>query len=143
MRDVFLLLDAIHLAFNHPEYIPKDGITYCNAYVNEVCESYGYKGFLGMLANDMIDLMSKDPAWTPVAMEKCQAMANEGVLLVAGVKQNPHGHVVVLCPGKEKTSGRWGRVPSCANVGIENFIGKGINWSFSTFPICFAWRPSL
>lgn len=143
MRDRLLLLDAIHLPINRPEYQPGGGLTHCNAYVNEVCQTMGYNGFDGMLANDMIDLMAGDPAWTEMVIEKCQDFANEGTLIVAGLKSDPHGHVNIICPGKPKESGRWGSVPSCANVGKDIFIGKGINWAFSDKPKCWAWRPSL
>lgn len=143
MRDRLTLLDAIHLPLNRPEYLPINGVTHCNSYVNEVCQMMGYKGFDGMLANDMIDLMCGDPAWTETAMDNCQELSNEGTLVVAGLKSDPHGHVNIICPGKAKTSGRWGQVPSCANVGRDIFIGKGINWAFSDLPKFWAWRPSL
>lgn len=145
MKDLFSLLDAIHLPLMRPEYQPQpdSGITHCNGYVNEVCQIMGYNGFDGMLANDMIDLMTKDPAWSKVDMNQCQDLANAGSLVVAGFKADPHGHVDVICPGKIKTSGRWGSVPSCANVGKDVFIGKGISWAFSDMPSFWAWRPSL
>lgn len=145
VKDILLLLDAIHLPLLRPEYQPQinSGITHCNGYVNEVCQIYGYKGFDGMLANDMVDLMERDAAWSPVAIDKCQFLANTGSLIIAGIKSLPHGHVNVVCPGREKSSGRWGNVPSCANVGKDVFIGKGINWAFSEMPKFYGWRASL
>lgn len=143
MRDQLTLLDAIHLPLCRPEYQPGGGLTHCNAYVSEVCMTMGYRSFEGLLANDILDLVTKDPAWTKVEMETCQSLGNQGTVVLAGVKAEPHGHVVIICPGKEKTSGRWGLVPSCANVGKEVFIGKGINWAFSSKPLFYAWRPSL
>lgn len=103
----------------------------------------GFKSFEGLLANQMIDLMEKDGAWSKVDMTQCQVLANAGSLVIAGLKAEPHGHVNVICPGREKTSGRWGQVPSCANVGKDVFIGKGINWAFSDSPTFYVWRPSL
>lgn len=143
MKDRLQLLDAIHLAFNHPEYAPKDGVTHCNSYVNEVCETYGFKELSGKLANDICDFLSTHPQWSEISMDKCQSLANEGTLIVAGAKAEGHGHVVVVCPGKEKSSGRWGNVPSVASVGKENTIGKGLSWSFSEMPKFWAWRPTL
>jgi len=142
-KDIFTLLDSLHTPLCRPEYQPGGGLTHCNAYVNDVCVNSGWKGFDGMLANDMIDLMAKSDQWTEVQMEKCQFLANQGSLVVAGLKDLPHGHVNIICPGKEKTSSRWGMVPSCANVGKDVFIGRGINWAFSDLPKFYAWRQLL
>jgi hypothetical protein len=143
MKDWLKLLDSIHLAYNHPEYTPKDGVTHCNQFVNEVCESLGYKSLDGKLANDICDILANDPTWSEITMDKCQDLANGGSLIIAGIKESGHGHVNVICPGKKKTSGRWGEVPTCANVGKENFIGKGINWAFSDMPKFWVWRQTL
>lgn len=143
MKDLSTLLDSIHLPFSRPEYQHSGMLTHCNQFVNEVCQGMGYKNFDGLLANDMIDLLEKDPTWSKIDMNQCQTLANTGSLVLAGLKADPHGHIVVICPGKEKTSGRWGLVPSVANVGKDNFIGKGVNWSFSDPPMFWAWRPSL
>jgi hypothetical protein len=143
LKDVFGLLDCIFAPLCRPEYQPADGQTHCNQYVAEVCEAYGYKGMNGLLANEMIALLSSSPNWSEVPMDKCQELANNGTLVVAGLRAEPHGHVVVICPGKPKTSGRWGTVPSCANVGKQIFIGKGVNWAFSDLPKFYAWRSSL
>ena len=143
MKDSLSLLDAIHLAFNHPEYQPKDGVTHCNQYVNEVCESYGFKEFNGKLANDICDILEFHPDWSVIDMDRCQDLANGGGLIIAGIKEAKHGHVCVICPGHIKTSGRWGQVPSCASVGIENTIGKGINWIFGTLPKFWVYRKTF
>lgn len=143
MRDLFTLLDAIHLPLNRPEYRPENGVTHCNGYVNEVCSYIGFKAFEGLLANEMINLMETSDQWTETAMEKCQFLANQGTLVIAAFKEDPHGHVAVVCPGKEKISGRWGVVPSIANVGKEVFIGKGLSWAFSSMPKFYALRSSL
>jgi hypothetical protein len=142
-KDVFSLLDAIHVSIYRPEFQPDDGVTHCNSFVAEVCESYGYKGLNGLLANEIIELVSQSPNWSLTPLDRCQELANTGTLIVAGLKADPHGHVNVICPGKPKNSGRWGTVPSVANVGKENFIGKGINWAFGDMPQCWAWRPTL
>lgn len=143
MKDLFFLLDAIHLPLLRPEYQPKDGITHCNGYVNEICETFGYKGFNGLLANQIIDLMSSSDQWSEVPIDKCQFIANLGSLVIAGIKEEPHGHVCVICPGREKTSGRWGKVPSVANIGKDVFVGKGLSWAFSSMPKFWAYRPTL
>jgi len=143
MKDLISLIDAIHVPFSRPEYVPSEGKTFCNAYVSEVCELYGYKGFSGMLANDMIGHLEKSSDWSLVPMDKCQFLANQGTLILAGIKGDIHGHINVICPGKEKTSGRWGTVPACSNIGKENFIGRSISWAFSELPRFWAWRSTL
>lgn len=143
MKDLFALLDAIHIPFNRPEYQPGGGLTHCNQFTAEVCATYGFRGLEGLLANDIIDLLSKHDQWSSVPLNQAQELANGGTLVLAGFKSDPHGHVAIVCPGKEKFSGRWGKVPSLASVGKENTIGKGCNWSFSDMPLFWAWRPSL
>lgn len=143
-KDVFVLLDALHAPICRPEYRPTpDGTTHCNQFVAEVCDTIGAKGFDGMLANQVIDYIAESESWSEVPIEKCQGLANTGTLIIAALKTDPHGHVNIICPGREKTSGRWGNVPSCANVGKDIFIGKGINWAFSDMPKFYAWRSSL
>jgi len=144
MRDLFGLLDAIHLAYSHPEYAPtSDGTTHCNQFVSEVATACGFKGFVGLMANDIADLISKNDQWSETPIDKAQTLANNGTLVIAAIKGNPHGHVNVVCPGRIKLSGRWGEVPTVANVGKDNFIGKGLNWAYSDMPKLYAWRPSL
>ena len=143
MKDILMLLDAIHLPLCRPEYQPKEGVTHCNQYINEVCQAFGWKGFEGLLANQIVDLMASNDAWSEVSMDKCQFLSNQGTLIVAGIKEEGHGHVCVVVPGKEKTSGRWGQVPSIANVGKEVFIGKGLSYGFSSMPKFWALRSTL
>jgi hypothetical protein len=147
-KDVMFLLDSIHIPYCRPEYAPVtpligEPITHCNAFVAEVCETYAHVQMNGLLANDIIDLISTSPLWSEVPRERCQELANGGTLIVAGLKADPHGHVNVICPGIAKTSGRWGAVPSCANIGAQVFIGKGVNWAFADMPKFYAWRASL
>lgn len=144
MHDWLKLLDAIHAAYSHPEYAPKEGTTHCNQFVHEVCSLMGFTGFEGMLANQICEEIAKNVQWVEETnYERCQDLANGGTLIVVALKGDPHGHVNVICPGKIKTSGRWGNVPSVANVGKENFIGRGLNWAFSSTPRLFIYRPTL
>lgn len=143
MKDALTLLDAIHAAYSHPEYAPAEGVTHCNQFVNEVCSTVGFKDLNGKMANEIIDCVSTHSQWSEIEMERCQELANGGSLIVAGIKESVHGHVNIICPGKEKSSGRWGAVPSVANVGKENFIGRGVNWSFSVKPKFWVWRLTL
>lgn len=143
MKDPLTLLDVIHAAFSRPEYQPGGGLTHCNQFVSEVAAAYGFKGLDGILANDVIDLLSTHQDWSVMSFDRAQDAANDGSLVIAGLKAAPHGHVCVICPGRAKTSGRWGPVPSVANVGAKNFIGAGINWAFSDLPKLWVLRSSI
>lgn len=142
MKDIYGLLDAIHEAFSRPEYQPKNGTTYCNMFTHEVVSKMGFKGFEGLMANEIVSLISSHDQWSEVALEKVQDLANAGTLVVLGTHGEPHGHVSIACPGRLKTSGRWGQVPTVASVGKENMI-RGMNWVFSDMPKCYAYRPTL
>jgi hypothetical protein len=143
MKDLYGLLDAIHEAFSRPEYIPRpDGTTFCNKFTSEVVAKCGFNGLDGLLANEIVDLVAKHDQWSEVALEKVQDLSNAGTLVILGTHGDPHGHVAIGCPGKTKTSGRWGQVPTVASVGKENMI-RGMNWVFSDVPKCWAYRPTL
>lgn len=142
MKDIYGLLDAIHEAFSRPEYRPNNGITYCNIFTNEVVSKMGFKGLEGLMANQILTLISTHDQWSDVPLEKVQDLANAGTLVVLGTHGEPHGHVSIACPGRSKTSGRWGQVPTVASVGKENMI-RGMNWVFSDLPKCYAYRPTL
>lgn len=143
MKDSLNLLDAIHLPLCRDEYRPMEGVTHCNGYVAEVAELYGFKGLVGLTANEIIGVISAHTEWSLLPIEKAQDLANGGSFIIAALKADPHGHVNIICPGKSKTSGRWGSVPSCANVGKTVFIGKGVNWAFSDMPKFYVWRKTL
>lgn len=143
MKDNLSLLDAIHSPLCRPEYQPKDGVTHCNGYCSEVAELYGFKGLEGLLANEIIDLISDHPQWSEIPQEKAQDLANGGSLIIAGLKADVHGHVAIVCPGKSKDSGRWGSCATLANVGKEVWIGKGWSWAFSDLPKFYVWRQTL
>ena len=142
MKDLLFLLDTIHEAFSRPEYQPSAGVTHCNEFTSEVAENIGFKGFVGLMANSIIDIVSSHDQWSLVPLEKVQDLANAGTLIVLGTHGEPHGHVCLACPGKTKYSGRWGAVPTVASVGKQNMI-RGMNWVFSDLPQCWAYRPTL
>lgn len=143
MKDSLSLLDAIHAPLCRLEYQPKEGVTHCSGYVAEVAGIMGFKDLDMLLANEIVTRISQNPQWSEIPMEKAQDLANGGSLIVAGVIEEPHGHVVIVCPGKIKNSGRWGNVPTVANVGKEVWIGKGVNWAFSSMPKFWVWRKTL
>lgn len=142
MKDIYGLLDIIHEAFSRPEYQPSGGITHCNAFTSEVVSNFGFKALEGLLANEIIDLLSKNDQWSEVPLEKVQDLSNSGTLVILGFRGEPHGHVCIACPGKTKSSGRWGQVPTVASVGKQNMI-RGCNWVFSDLPKCWVYRTTL
>jgi len=107
--------------------------TFCNEFIQSICNGLGYSGLNGLMANQMIDFML-DPknGWITVDDAVAQAHANNGALVIAG-KKNPtgHGHVCLIIPGILEQSNSFGKsVPKCANVGKDVFIGKRISFAF-------------
>jgi hypothetical protein len=141
--DVFRLIDACCEAYDNPAYQPRSGMTFCNQAVQFVAEKMGFTGFQSMMANEMVALMKNSPEWTVIPLEEAQARANQGHLTIAGMQEQPHGHVAVIRPGLETYSDKWAMsVPKVINVGSTNFIGKGLGWSFRDKPEVFVWTGS-
>jgi hypothetical protein len=126
----------------HPELVPMHGETFCNDAVTIIAERCGYRGFNGLEANDIIDLMIRTPEWNPVALGLAQDAANSGQLVVAGQTAQPHGHVCVIRPGVAGVAGHWpgASVPKCLNIGEENFIGRGLDFAFRNIPNIYVWK---
>lgn len=115
--------------------------SYCNQFVQYICNGLGYTEFSGMNANEMFALMS-DPknGWISVDGSVAQDHANNGVLVLAS-ESNPdgHGHVCLVLPGiLEKSFAYAKAVPKCANVGKDVFFGRKISFAFSQPPTYFA-----
>lgn len=112
--------------------------TYCNKAVEYIChEVWGFKGFTGMLANQMFDRMRGAPDFAVVDAEAAQKLANDARMVIAAQKGDEHGHVAVVVPGKTLYSSNWrGMAPLVANVGRRNGIMGG-NFAFHTEPTFF------
>jgi hypothetical protein len=109
---------------------------------NFVASQLGYTGFRGMVANDMVALMSKSPDFARVAPASAQNLANDGRLVIAGIKGDDHGHVAVCHPGELFYSRKWRQdCPIVANVGRTNGI-MSASWAFSDEPGYYAWIES-
>jgi hypothetical protein len=155
--------------------------TFCNIAANEIAQKMGCKDLYDedhkrpRTADEIYDFMathsnakdesrwswteilcaSLQPEFRDVAFQAAQWWANSGNLVFAvqssyNLGAN-HGHICVIRPGVMKTSGRWGRVPACMNIGGDNFIALGqkgvmkglpvgINEAFQQIPRFFAWR---
>jgi len=143
------LIDAICRTYDKvwigdKEYAPKDGTTYCNFASADIAEAMGCMTLRDKLANEIATMMETSPDWQPVPMDKAQALANSGSLVFAIARATGHGHICVVRPGLESTSGKWGvRVPAVMNIGKDCFIGKGVNWAFQSPPDFYVWKASL
>ncbi len=136
------LIDACCEARERPDFAPMSSLTHCNEAVHYIASKLGFGGFVGMLANNMIDLMNRDPHFQPIPMAEAQTFANLGMLVIAGEKAMPHGHVCVVRPGNMAMSGNWKvLVPKIINVGQRNFIDKIISWAFRSEPKFWVWKP--
>jgi hypothetical protein len=109
--------------------------TYCNLFVNAVMLTQDYHGFEGRVANTINDIMLFDKThWRPLD----PAVWKQNTIVVAGIKADPHGHVNILLPGEFVDSTNYKKkVPLCANIGRDNFFGKGINFAFHFEPLYF------
>lgn len=128
-------------AFNNPEWQPRkdrpenEAATFCNLAVTWIAGNFGYSGFFGMLANDMINLMERSAKWAKTDLPMAQKLANDGRLVIVGAKDSPHGHVCVVRPGEMAFSGKWKcRVPIVVNIGAKNSWDKTANFIFTSMP---------
>jgi hypothetical protein len=58
-----------------------------------------------MNANDLVANLTKNPEWKEVQLNELAALASRGILVVGGANEDNHGHVIVIYPGEEKTTG--------------------------------------
>lgn len=99
----------------------------CSGFVRAVSHDLGIT--LTGLANQIVDEIQAAP-WTIVSDGvQAKAQADLGFLVIGGLKENPHGHVVVvvtgpLAAGKYPTA-YWGRLGS---IGKKNTT---INWAWN------------
>lgn len=154
-RNLPLLLNLAYFGYNRglspfgdlQPVLDKDGNvikTFCNKFIQYICDGYGYQDFDGMLANEMFDYMNKyENGWISIPDDfTAQSHANTGVLVMASSK-NPsgNGHICLIIPGILEKSNSWGRaVPKVANVGKDVFFGKKVSFAFSVneMPTYFA-----
>lgn len=107
----------------NPRYLPRDGSTFCNVFVTDVCLATGAATPTppySLRANQHVDWLgsadAKKKGWKEVSAEEAQKQANSGKTVVAGWK-NPtageSGHMAIVRPGTcDPVNG-----PTIANVG--------------------------
>lgn len=120
-----------------PDY-PVLGVTHCNGAVQYVCEKMGLPEFRGKVANEIVRLVEGQPERFPVVDPVLgQKLALDGRAVLAGIEEEPHGHVALVYPTTTalQRSNKWGgiEVPWIANVGKKNGV-MGANWAFGRPP---------
>jgi hypothetical protein len=142
---VLRLLDAILEAYDsfHTSKEVEAGhvATFCNFAVDLVLARMGYEKMRNpdgspMMANQMVDFMTRSADWEEVLMEHAQTFANDGRVVVAGREEEGHGHVVVVRPGVAEYSGKYAaKAPRVSHVGLNSHIGRSAAWAFDgVFP---------
>jgi hypothetical protein len=93
--------------------------TFCNRSVRYICQGCGYNGFgQNDLANDILQKLKEAEDWEEIPLKMVSKCSQQGELVVLGVVEQPHGHVVVGYPSPEQESSTWGiLVPLVAHVG--------------------------
>lgn len=142
MKNLIGLFDAICDVYDRSDFRPNaDGSTHCNQAVHAIASvAFNYNGFRDMTADQMVDHMALTPDdWNLSSLEQAQDNANNGSLVVAGLRSSAlgqqHGHIVVIRPGRVCDSGKWGPVPRCLNIGAHDFIARGQNGSLTGMPV--------
>lgn len=119
MKDLKAVCDSV---VSDPELLPRGGKTYCNVASRRIAAEMGYSMDI-MLANAMIEHLSKDPAWNEVPLDFAAAHGLAGRLAFVALSEEPHGHIATIYPAPAADSGSWGqKVPIIANVGKTNGI---------------------
>ncbi|MDH5180161.1 MAG: hypothetical protein OEZ39_16000 [Gammaproteobacteria bacterium] len=99
----------------------------CSGYVKDIATDLGIS--LSGQANDIIDQIQKAPWKTLKTGVDARLQATNGMFVIAGLKDQPNGHVAVIVPGAlahgKYPTGYWG---SLAGRPKKNTT---INWSWS------------
>lgn len=146
VKDPKELNDAQDIVFANPAYKPQGEETFCNIATQDVLHRLGYDPMQGMTADEMCAWVSiPRNGWLIKPMADAQALANEGVILIALLSSQrlgqSHGHVVTLTTGQGDFSGKWNcKTPFCMNIGRAGtlFRSRGVNWAFQIPPDIYA-----
>ena len=113
--------------------------SFCNQFIQYICNGLGYNSFNGMNANEMHEFMiNPQNGWIVVDDQVAQNHANNGVLVLASHSYSEHGHICLILPGiLERSMSYQKSVPKCANVGKDVFFGKRVSFAFKEIPTYF------
>ncbi len=112
--------------------------THCNRFVALCANEAGCKD-LGApdewMANQMInrleDRCARNLGWREADAYQAQEAANRNLLVIAGCRGDPHGHVCLVVPGEIAWSKKHEKdMPIIANAGKENFYGRLASFAF-------------
>lgn len=136
---------AIHEILKRPDLQPRNGNTYCNVFVTEIARLFGYTGFDGLMANQIVTVAQTSKLFSEVFTpytELAKQASQKALFIVAGQQSREHGHVCVVSPlGGITVSGKWKKtVCNVANVGKDVFENKGLNWAFATEPTLYIYQ---
>lgn len=81
-------------------------------------------------ANELINYMQAG-GWSSVTLEDGYATANQGLVVVGGLKADKHGHVIVIYPGSKKLNGGY-QYKSKKTGKLEMLKGK------AQYPLCLS-----
>lgn len=120
---------------------PKDGATFCNVAVDRICRNvYGIEYFKDKMANQICDILDNSGEWDKIKAKDASYKSLQGLLVIASLPADPHGHVAVVYPSGLVYSAKWkSDCPLVSNVGKKNGI-MGANWAFDSVPRYHAWK---
>ena len=116
----------------------------CSGFVKAVARDLGIT--LNGMANNIVDEIQAAP-WTLLADGiAAKGQADAGSFVIGGLKDNPHGHVVVVVQGPiDSTHGKyptayWGSIRGAAFAAKD----KTVNWAWDAAErdsVIYAWVP--
>lgn len=129
-----------------PEWQPTPQNTYCNLFVDWVCQQYGYFQFKDLLASEILKVAqlptSPWKALPEASYADLAAFPLTGRLVLYASAPPPgseHGHVCIGAPEWEmEWSPKWGVfLPKVASVGRTNGYGLKLSYVFTAKPEVF------
>ena len=123
---------------NAQDLIARDGLTFCNIFVQRVFHDLNYFGLKNKTANEIFNFCSEEiTKWDKINAANAIEKVIDDYFIIASIKDDPHGHVAIVYPDHSIFSGKWGEYcPIVASVGKKNGI-MGANYAFSERPSYF------
>ena len=90
-----------------------------------------------MQANQLIDFLAVNSRWQAVRAEELSKLANEGTLIVGGLKTSPNGHVIVVYPGPAKPAGDYQYTDAAKKIqrlGPKGSYARAMSTSMGQWP---------
>jgi hypothetical protein len=113
------------------EAVFADHVGDCSGFVRAAAARLGIE--LTGLANELVDRIGSEP-WTVLADGiEAKQKADEGHFVIGGLKDDPHGHVVVVVPGPLDPA--HGKYPTAYWGSLKNpqsaAKNKTVNWAWT------------